>query len=80
MTLKEKMLEILPENVDEAYIGGVKSCPCKYCFLRGHFKINLRGHFKTNADDTCECDDDCEKCWSQPYIEAEEIGDLSAYE
>lgn len=61
MTLKEKMLEIWPENVSNVYKGGVKSCPSLYCFLGGHFKIN--------TDDTCMCDHDCEKCWSQPYIE-----------
>lgn len=61
MTLKEKMLEILPENVSDDYEGGVKLCPDSYRFLRGRFKINI--------DNTCACDNDCKKCWSQPYIE-----------
>lgn len=66
MTLKEKMLEILPENVSDDYEGGVKSCPVSYCFLEGHFKINTDD---TCAYDTRACDNDCKKCWSQPYIE-----------
>ena len=66
MTLKEKMLEISPEDVSDDYEGGVRMCPVSYCFLGGHFKINTD---QTCAYDTRACDNDCEKCWSQPYIE-----------
>lgn len=64
MTLKEKMLEILPGDVSDAYAGGVKLCPSSYSFLEGHFKID--------ADDACVrvcVNDNCENCWNQPYIE-----------
>ena len=66
MTLKEKMLEISPEDVSDDYQGGVRLCPTAYSFLGGHFKINTD---ETCAYDTRACDNDCEKCWSQPYIE-----------
>lgn len=57
MTLKEKMLEISPEDVSDAYIGGVQLCPRLYSFLKGCFKKK------------CEDLDTCEQCWNQEYTE-----------
>ena len=33
MTLKEKVAELQPEDVDAVYIGGVLRCPWEYDFL-----------------------------------------------
>lgn len=57
MTLKEKVLEISPEDVSDAYVGGVASCPRLYSFLKGHFKKK------------CKDLDTCEQCWNQEYTE-----------
>lgn len=59
MTLKEKVAEIVPEMVGEDFAGGVKNCPISYDFLKGHYGVKER----------CLHQHDCEKCWSQPYIE-----------
>ncbi len=63
MTLKEKVAEIMPEMVGEEFAGGVKNCPISYDFLKGHYDA------KAEAEKRCFNQYDCEKCWSQPYIE-----------
>lgn len=65
MTLKEKVAEIMPERAGEDFYGGVKDCPSSYDFLKGHYGAEVE-----KCSDTC----DCEKCWSQPYIENVKVG------
>ena len=61
MTLRDKVKEIEPENVNEGNIGGVKACPDDYEYLEGHYVIDY---------DNCNgFNSDCYKCWSQEYIE-----------
>jgi len=53
MTLKEKVAEVEPSQVSDAYDGGVHFCPDYYDFL--------------NANEL-HCDNNCDKCWNQEYI------------
>ena len=62
MKLRDKVKEIEPELVNDEHIGGVSGCPDDYEYLEGHYVIDY---------DNCHDSDkvDCEKCWSQEYIE-----------
>ena len=63
MTLREKMAEVKPDEIDEMWIGGVFGCPFEYDFL-GVKKECPYPELKV-------CDENCEKCWNRPYIEPE---------
>lgn len=58
MTLKEKVMEINPECVNNYHEGGVYGCPGDYTFLN---KPEL--HI-----DNCT-EEDCDKCWNQPFVD-----------
>lgn len=64
MTLKEKVAEMQPDEVDKAYIGGVLHCPWKYDFLGVKIECPY--------PELKVCEERCEKCWNRPYIEPEE--------
>lgn len=58
MTLREKVKEVMPDMVDEVYIGGVKGCPFNYSFL--------------GLEDDCPFSVDeksCRVCWNRKYKE-----------
>lgn len=63
MTLREKVAEVKPEDVDAVYIGGVLLCPWEYDFL-GVKKECPYPELKV-------CVEHCEKCWDRKYIEPE---------
>lgn len=58
MTLREKVIEIMPECINENLKGGVDNCPCDYKFLN------------TNENDW-KCPNEvffnCETCWDREY-------------
>lgn len=59
MTLREIMQFRLPENVSNAFHGGVMSCPNRYEFLQVDFEECNDPHGY--------CKGDCEFCWNQEY-------------
>ena len=72
MTLRDKVKEIEPENVNEGNIGGVKACPDDYKYLEGHYVIDY---------DNCNgFNSDCYKCWSQEYIEVDNVNHPNHYQ
>ena len=72
MKLRDKVKEIEPELVNDEYIGGVSGCPDDYEYLEGHYVIDY---------DNCHDSDkvDCEKCWSQEYIEVDNVNHPNHY-
>ena len=63
MTLKEKVAELQPDDVDEMYIGGVRYCPFDYDFLGMERKCPFLNFV---------CEEYCGECWDRKYIEPEE--------
>lgn len=72
MKLRDKVKEIEPELVNNEHIGGVSGCPDDYEYLEGHYVIDY---------DKCENGDksDCEECWSQEYIEVDNVNHPNHY-
>lgn len=65
MTLKEKVAEVDPDEINEEIYSGVEGCPIYYEFL--------------NTKDGTECPRDesgyimtCIECWNREYKEATE--------
>ena len=73
MKLRDKVKEIEPELVNDERIGGVSGCPDDYEYLEGHYVIDY---------DNCHDSDkvDCEKCWSQEYIEVDNVNHPNHYQ
>lgn len=63
MTLKEKVAEVIPECVDEEFIGGVLDCPRDYEFLNTDICLCL------------EVNSDCTACWNREYKEVPDARD-----
>ena len=72
MKLRDKVKEIEPDMIDEENLGGVSGCPDDYKYLEGHYVIDY---------DKCENGDksDCEECWSQEYIEVDNVNHPNHY-
>ena len=73
MKLRDKVKELEPELVNDEHIGGVSGCPDDYEYLEGHYVIDY---------DNCHDSDkvDCEKCWSQEYIEVDNVNYPNHYQ
>ena len=56
MTLRDKVKEVEPDDVDDDYIGGVYGCPYEYDYLEERYSKYCK--LLT-----------CDECWSQEYIE-----------
>lgn len=57
MTLKEKVTELYPHNMNDNFVEGVKGCPCDYECLRNH-----------GGDiDLCNFGISCYDCWNREY-------------
>ena len=66
MTLKEKINEIMPDNVSTCFVEGVFGCPHQYEELYNSLEI------VETDDNTCpDAVVRCEDCWNRPYIEPE---------
>lgn len=61
MTLREKVADVKPDDVDAVYIGGVRLCPWEYDFLGVKKECPYPGL----------CEERCDKCWDREYIEKE---------
>ena len=55
MTYKQKIKELLPNEVNEKYDGEVRCCPGYY----------FKGAVKTDGMGICPFGDDCDACWNQ---------------
>ena len=71
MTLREKMAEVKPDEIDELWIGGVLFCPCdvpeifaESCLQEIEWKSYCPR--KENGDIM-----NCIECWNREYIEPE---------
>ena len=73
MKLRDKVKELEPELVNDEYIGGVSGCPDDYEYLEGHYVIDY-----DNCHDSAKVD--CEKCWSQEYIEVDNVNHPNHYQ
>ena len=58
MTLKEKVMIMQPECVDNNHEGGVYGCPCDYSYLNEP-ELNRYNCSYFN----------CEVCWNQPFVD-----------
>ena len=58
MTLKEKVMIMQPECVDNYREGGVYGCPCDYSYLNEP-ELNRYNCSYFN----------CEVCWNQPFVD-----------
>jgi hypothetical protein len=60
MTLKEKVTEVQPENINDIWTAGVKDCPGDYDFLN-------------TGDSDYKCpfgvENNCFACWNREYKE-----------
>lgn len=63
MTLREKMAEVKPDEINEMWIGGVFGCPFGYDFL------GVKKECPYPKSPVCEIN--CRKCWNRKYIEPE---------
>lgn len=72
MTLKEKVAKVLPELVNEDYVGGVCGCPYEYSYL--DFSED-----RCIAGDGNGSHDDCLKCWNQEYVPAKKVDHPAHY-
>ena len=72
MKLRDKVKEIEPAMIDDECIAGISGCPDDYEYLEGHYVIDY---------DKCENGDksDCEECWSQEYIEVDNVNHPNHY-
>lgn len=67
MTLKDKVREIVPLNIDDQNCGGVFGCPYNYDFLKGHYDNERRKLICKDA--TMSNTEKCKYCWDEKYIE-----------
>ena len=66
MTLKEKIAEIMPNQLNSLVPGGVLKCPYEYKELHGSLKTS------EIVDGWCPIKNcACEMCWDREYIEPE---------
>ena len=66
MTLKEKMNEIMPDNVSTCFVEGVFGCPHQYEELYNSLEtVEIK---KQTCPDAVS---GCKDCWNRPYIEPE---------
>ncbi len=63
MTLKEKVAEVQPEQLEPMIAGGVLQCPYNYPYLHIDTCMNPNTPYTWN---------ECEACWNREYIEPEE--------
>lgn len=78
MTLKEKVAELQPLEINSLVTGGVIGCPRDYPYLHGSMtELEILG-------DVCGVDHclsetgrglNCQACWNRAYIEPEEKED-----
>ena len=66
MTLKEKINEIMPDNVSKRFSGGVLWCPYDYEELHNSLEtVEIKKQTCPDAVSTCVA------CWNRKYIEPE---------
>ena len=66
MTLKEKINEIMPDNVSTCFVEGVFGCPYQYEELYNSLEtVEIEEHLCPDAVSGCK------DCWNRPYIEPE---------
>lgn len=66
MTLKEKINEIMPDNVSTCFVEGVFGCPHQYEELYNSLEtVEIK---KQTCPDAVSV---CEDCWNREYIEPE---------
>lgn len=63
MTLKEKVAEVQPEDINADAFGGVEHCPFKYPFL--HIE-------RCPYPERYDFENICLLCWNREYTEPEE--------
>ena len=59
MKLKEKVMMMQPECVDNYYKGGVRGCPGDYSYLNEPELFHAR----------CILNYECEECWNKPFFD-----------
>ena len=65
MTLKEKVAELQPLEINSLVTGGVIGCPRDYPYLLDSlYEPEILG-------DICGVEFNCESCWNRPYIDPE---------
>ena len=65
MTLKEKVIEVFPSRVGDGSMGGVRSCPKNYEFLKNQNQL---------CENQCSSSEArCTKCWNQEFKESEKV-------
>lgn len=57
MRLRDKVREIMPEEVSDEFDGGVIGCPYQYGFLG----------FEDKGKHMCDRYEDCNECWDQEF-------------
>ncbi len=67
MTYKQKIKELLPNEVDEKYDGEVRCCPGYY----------FKGAVKTDGMGICPFGDDCDTCWNQQVFAQLDLTDAA---
>lgn len=60
MTLKEKVAEMQPDQLEPLIAGGVLLCPYNYSYLHIDNCMNPSAPYNW---------DECETCWNREYIE-----------
>ena len=67
MTYKQKIKELLPNEVNEKYDGEVRCCPGYY----------FKGAVKTDGMGICPFGDDCDACWNQSVFAQLDLTDVA---
>lgn len=67
MTLKEKVAEVEPDAIGNAYSGGVSHCPYHYDFL------NITLEECRSICESSKSYDTCDECWNREFVNNEEV-------